>query len=89
MPGDPVRRALGGRRGRAYGWISALSSLGIVVGATVSSQVWDRTGDVGFGQLTSAIGLVLAAGFWSFRGRQRPELDGLLGGVEAQVGVVE
>ena len=24
----------GGRRGRAYGWISALSSLGIVVGAT-------------------------------------------------------
>jgi MFS family permease len=63
----------GGRRGRAYGWISALSSLGIVVGATVSSQVWDRTGDVGFGQLTSAIGLVLTAGFLLLYPRDRPE----------------
>jgi MFS family permease len=62
----------GGRRGRAYGWISALSSLGIVVGATVSSQVWDRTGDVGLGQLTSAIGLVLVAGFLLLYPRDRP-----------------
>ena len=62
----------GGRRGRAYGWISALSSLGIVVGATVSSQIWDRTGDVGLGQLTSAIGLVLVAGFLLLYPRDRP-----------------
>jgi MFS family permease len=62
----------GGRRGRAYGWISALSSLGIVVGATVSSQVWDRTGDVGLGQLTSAIGLVLTASFLLLYPRDRP-----------------
>jgi DHA1 family multidrug resistance protein-like MFS transporter len=62
----------GGRRGRAYGWISALSSLGIVVGATGATQVWDRTGDVGLGQLTSAIGLVLTVGFLLLYPRDRP-----------------
>jgi DHA1 family multidrug resistance protein-like MFS transporter len=66
----------GGRRGRAYGWISALSSLGIVVGATVSSQLWDRTGDVGLGLLTAAVGLVLVAGFLLLYPRDRPEAGG-------------
>jgi len=63
----------GGRRGRAYGWISALSSLGIVVGATVASQLWDRTGDVGLGLLMTAVGLVLVVGFLLLYPRDRPE----------------
>jgi MFS family permease len=62
----------GGRRGRAYGWISALSSLGIVVGAIASSQVWDRTGDVGLGQLTSAVGLAFVVVFLLLYPRDRP-----------------
>jgi MFS family permease len=63
----------GGRRGRAYGWISALSSLGIVVGAIASSQVWDRTGDVGLGQLTSAVGLAFVVVFLLLYPRDRPK----------------
>lgn len=66
----------GGRRGRAYGWISALSSLGIVVGATAATQVWDRTGNVGLGLLSSAVGLVLVAGFLLLYPRDRPEAGG-------------
>jgi MFS family permease len=62
----------GGRRGRAYGWISALSSLGIVVGAVGSSQVWDRTGDVGLGLLTTAVGLALVVVFLLLYPRDRP-----------------
>ena len=62
----------GGRRGRAYGWISALSSLGIVVGATVASQLWDRTGDVGLGLLMTAVGLILVVGFLLLYPRDRP-----------------
>jgi MFS family permease len=62
----------GGRRGRAYGWISALSSLGIVVGATGASQLWDRTGDVGLGLLTTAIGLALVIGFLLLYPRDLP-----------------
>jgi MFS family permease len=62
----------GGRRGRAYGWISALSSLGIVFGATAASQLWDRTGDVGLGLLTTAVGLALVIGFLLLYPRDRP-----------------
>ena len=62
----------GGRRGRAYGWISALSSLGIVVGATGASQLWDRTGDVGLGLLMTGAFLVLVAAFLLAYPRDRP-----------------
>ena len=62
----------GGRRGRAYGWISALSSLGIVVGATAASQLWERTGDVGLGLLMTAVGLVFVVGFLLLYPRDRP-----------------
>jgi predicted MFS family arabinose efflux permease len=62
----------GGRRGRAYGWISALSSLGIVVGATASTQLWDRTGNVGLGLLVSAVGLLFVIGFLLLYPRDRP-----------------
>jgi MFS family permease len=63
----------GGRRGRAYGWIVALSSLGIVVGATVASQIWDRTGDPGLGLLTVAVFLALVIVFLLLAPRDRPE----------------
>ncbi|HEY3163437.1 MAG TPA: MFS transporter [Candidatus Limnocylindrales bacterium] len=62
----------GGRRTRVYGWITALSSLGIVVGATAASQVWDRTGIVGLGLLTSGAFLLLAAAFLLLYPRDRP-----------------
>ena len=56
----------GGRRGRAFGTVVALSSLGIVIGATVASQLWERTGDVGLGMIvaSAAIGLGAVALFF-------------------------
>jgi len=44
----------GGRRGRAFGTIVALSSLGIVIGSTVAAQLWERSGDVGLGMLVAS-----------------------------------
>jgi predicted MFS family arabinose efflux permease len=34
----------GGRRGRSFGFVTAVSNLGVVVGATVASQLWERFG---------------------------------------------
>jgi MFS family permease len=62
----------GGRRGRAYGWVTALSSLGIAVGAIAASQLWDRTGDVGLGLLMTAVALAFVAGFLLLYPRDRP-----------------
>jgi MFS family permease len=62
----------GGRRGRAYGWISALSSLGIAVGATAASQLWDRTGDVGLGLLMTGVAVLFVIGFLLLYPRDRP-----------------
>jgi MFS family permease len=66
----------GGRRGRAYGWISALSSLGIAVGATLASQVWAATGDVGVGLLMTGAFLVLVIAFLLLYPRDRPSAVG-------------
>jgi MFS family permease len=63
----------GGRRGRAYGWVTSLSTLGIVVGAIGASQLWDRTGDVGLGLLMTAVALGFVAGFLLLYPRDRPE----------------
>ena len=62
----------GGRRGRTYGWISALSTLGIVVGATVAALLWERTGDVGLGMLVAAGTLLVLAGCLLLYPRDRP-----------------
>ncbi|MBA2719833.1 MAG: MFS transporter [Chloroflexi bacterium] len=62
----------GGRRGRAYGWVTSLSSLGIVVGAIAASQLWDRTGDVGLGLLMTAVALVFVVAFLLVYPRDRP-----------------
>lgn len=51
----------GGRRSRAYGLVTALSSLGIVVGAMAASQAWEQSGDIGLGLLISAVTILVAA----------------------------
>ncbi len=50
----------GGRRGRAFGTVVALSSLGIAVGSTVATQLWERSGDVGLGLVVSAAAVAIA-----------------------------
>lgn len=50
----------GGRRGRAFGTVVALSSLGIAVGSTLATQLWERSGDVGLGLVVSAIAVAIA-----------------------------
>lgn len=45
----------GGRRARAFGAVSSVANLGIVVGATGAAVLWERTGDVGYGMLLVAI----------------------------------
>jgi MFS family permease len=51
----------GGRRGRAFGTVVALSSLGIVIGSTLASQLWERTGDVGLGMLCTSVAVAAGA----------------------------
>ena len=50
----------GGRQGRAFGTIVALSSLGIVIGSTVAAQLWERSGDVGLGLLVASAAVAIA-----------------------------
>lgn len=50
----------GARRGRSFGYVTALSNLGVVVGASLASQVWEHIG-VAEGLATASIFLVLAA----------------------------
>ena len=49
----------GGRRGRSFGLVSALSNLGVIAGAIVASQAWERFG-LREGVLSAALFLVLA-----------------------------
>jgi MFS family permease len=63
----------GGRRGRAYGWVTSLSSLGIVVGAIGASQLWESTGDVGLGLLMTAVALGFVVAFLLLYPRDRPQ----------------
>jgi MFS family permease len=50
----------GARRGRSFGFVTAFSNLGVVVGASLASQVWEHVG-VGEGLLSASLFLVLAA----------------------------
>jgi len=50
----------GARRGRSFGFVTALSNLGVIVGASLASQVWERVG-LAEGLATASIFLVLAA----------------------------
>ena len=50
----------GGRRGRAFGTVSALSNLGVIAGAIAASTAWSLV-SLQAGMVTSAAFLVLAA----------------------------
>ena len=50
----------GGRRGRSFGVVSALSNLGVIAGAALAATAWELV-DVGAGLLTSTVFLVIAA----------------------------
>ncbi len=62
----------GGRHGRSFGLIAALSNLGIVVGAVVASQVWNAI-DV-HAALTTSLGFLVLAilALAAVRARPRP-----------------
>ena len=49
----------GGRRGRRFGTVAALGNLGIIVGATVSAQLWERLGDVSVGFVVAGVSAAL------------------------------
>ena len=49
----------GGRRGRAFGLVTALSNLGVVAGATLASEIWQGVG-IDEALLVAAVFLVLA-----------------------------
>ncbi len=49
----------GGRRGRVFGTVVALSSLGIVLGSTIAAQIWERSGNSGLGFLSAAVAIAL------------------------------
>lgn len=50
----------GGRRGQSFGLVSALSNLGVIAGAIVASQAWERFG-LREGVLSAGLFLVLGA----------------------------
>lgn len=49
----------GGRRGRRFGTVAALGNLGIIVGATVAAQLWERLGDVSLGFVVAGVSAAL------------------------------
>lgn len=51
----------GGRRGRRFGLIAALSNLGLVVGATAAAVMWQSTGDAGVGFAIAALSVLFCA----------------------------
>lgn len=62
----------GGRRGRDYGTVTALSSLGIVVGAAIAAGLWEATGNVGLGLLVAAAVLAVSGAALLLLPRDRP-----------------
>jgi len=48
-----------GRRGRSFGLVSALSNLGVIVGASIASTAWAASGLVG-GMVSASVFLVVA-----------------------------
>jgi MFS family permease len=62
----------GGRRGRSFGYVTALSNLGVIIGATVGSQAWNVTGDVRNAVWVAIASLVLAVASLVFVRRDQP-----------------
>lgn len=55
----------GGRRGRSFGLVSALSNLGVIAGAAIASTAWSTIG-LREGLVSSAVFLVVAIGTLAF-----------------------
>jgi MFS family permease len=62
----------GGRRGRSFGYVTALSNLGVVIGATIGSRAWQLSGDVTNAMWVANVCLVLAVASLLFVRRDRP-----------------
>lgn len=62
----------GGRRGRSFGYVTALSNLGVVIGATVGSRAWQLSGDVTNAMWVANACVVVAVASLLFVRRDRP-----------------
>jgi MFS family permease len=62
----------GGRRGRSFGYVTALSNLGVVIGATVGSRAWQLSDDVTNAMWVANACLVLAVASLLLVRRDRP-----------------
>lgn len=62
----------GGRRGRSFGYVTALSNLGVVIGATAGSRAWQLSGDVTNAMWVANVCLVLGVASLLFVRRDRP-----------------
>ncbi|MBA3875724.1 MAG: hypothetical protein C0498_02100 [Anaerolinea sp.] len=62
----------GGRRGRSFGYVTALSNLGVVIGATIGSRAWQLSGDVTNAMWVANVCLVLGVASLPFVRRDRP-----------------
>jgi len=51
----------GGRRSRQFGIVAALGNLGIIVGATAASQLWEGLADVSIGFVVASVSIVVGA----------------------------
>jgi predicted MFS family arabinose efflux permease len=62
----------GGRRGRSFGYVTALSNLGVVIGATIGSRAWQVSGDVTNAMWVANACVVLAVASLLLVRRDRP-----------------
>lgn len=61
----------GGWRGRSFGLVTAISNLGVVVGATLASDIWSRVG-IAAALATASAFIVLAIGTLAFIRSDQP-----------------
>lgn len=50
-----------GRRGKQFGVVVALSTLGLMVGSLAATQLWESSGDIGLGLLVAAVAVCVSA----------------------------
>lgn len=62
----------GGRRGRRFGTVAALGNLGIIVGATLSAQLWETLGDVSIGFVIAGVSVLICAVAFAAHPPDRP-----------------
>jgi MFS family permease len=64
----------GGRRSRQFGTVAALSNLGIIVGATLASVLWESLADVSIGFIIAGIAIVASAATFLLLPADRPRM---------------